>query len=136
MSIHNAGRVWQPLSQAATGDPSQNVYSTGETVIGTWIDGRPIYRYVEVDESFKWLANLGVNKTVNTTLHIDFLINARILYKAEEIRILSDDIMYLAVHGNGSLLIKKVSEKTAVSGVYIVMIAEYVKTTDLTNETT
>lgn len=34
MSIHNAGRVWQPLSQDTEGGSSQNVYSTEETVVG------------------------------------------------------------------------------------------------------
>ena len=28
------------------GSGSENVYSTEETVIGTWIDGKPIYRRV------------------------------------------------------------------------------------------
>lgn len=46
---------------------SSDVYSTEETVVGTWIDGKPIYRKVYVTTS----ASTAVNVADTTSLHVD-----------------------------------------------------------------
>ncbi|MFT4107728.1 MAG: hypothetical protein QM657_18395 [Lacrimispora sp.] len=56
------------------GEPVENVYSTEETVCGTWIDGKPIYRKVisgklPVDSAEKYafanVSDLKVDKLIN-----------------------------------------------------------------------
>lgn len=39
------------LSEVASNGSSENIYSTVETKIGTWIDGKPLYRKVFYSES-------------------------------------------------------------------------------------
>ena len=58
-------------------DTSTDDYSAEETVIGTWIDGKPIYRKVIVLPQY---VNLPVNAWQNITnvssLSINYLLNA------------------------------------------------------------
>ena len=53
-----------------------DVYSTNETVVGTWIDGKPIYRKVVILSSDQGITNTGT--TISHGIHyIDCPISCR-----------------------------------------------------------
>lgn len=57
------------------GDLSKKVYSTNETVIGTWIDGKPLYRKV-IDLNCPTCPRDGTDDMANTdvsSLNIDYI---------------------------------------------------------------
>ena len=97
-----------------------NKYSTTEEVIGTWIDGKPIYRKVVILSSNETIANRGT--TISHAIHyIDCPINC----KAIDPRGATTDAFWA-------------NEKNSTSGVFYcaegfegnTLIFEYTKTTD------
>lgn len=81
MELVYKGQVLNP-APADTGGGSQEVYSTKEQVIGTWIDGKPLYRMTIVKPNFS--AQLISSSTivildyssVSNTYHMDSFVNA------------------------------------------------------------
>ena len=58
---------------------ANDIYSTNETVIGTWIDGKPIYRKVVILSSDQEITITGT--TVSHGIHyIDCPINCKAIY--------------------------------------------------------
>lgn len=58
-------------------DKVKNIYSTTETVVGRWIDGKPIYRKVLTVPSTTLSASDPTDVNFDTTdLHIDTLISS------------------------------------------------------------
>lgn len=99
-------------------------YSTDETVIGTWIDGKPIYRKVYTGLNFSLVAGQWVNVGV-TIPNVDILVTGRVLRQVNGTR---GDIRdgALQVNSNGA-----VSGYTMAGwGSCNMIILEYTKTTD------
>lgn len=95
-----------------------NKYSTDETVVGTWVDGRPIYRKV-VEESIA-LPDSGVGVTHNFGFEkdVDTLISA--------IGIFNNGVSYIYCDIQDSGCYMKLYDRATVKSI----IFEYTKTTD------
>lgn len=106
--------------------PAQDVYSTQETRIGTWINGKPIYRRflsgTTADASEKW-NTIAVIDNVDTWVSITGILfyNGLSMQISDSYRILSGD-------KSGKVSIYNTNLSTLSCPVSI--IAEYTKTTD------
>lgn len=65
-------RVCGTVKQPNTSSNLHNIYSTEETVIGTWVDGKPIYRKVIIINN----PNIGTSTYNIQELNIDELIHS------------------------------------------------------------
>lgn len=63
-------------------EDERDVYSTTERRIGTWIDGKPIYRYVE--EITEPITTQGQEHQIQYQLNIDNLITIKTMLKSAE----------------------------------------------------
>ena len=109
----------------ATGD--SNTFSTTETVIGTWIDGRPIYRTV-IDKSETPIG--GTTTTIDITdLNVDILIRADALGTDNNTGYSGTKWNIGSVSGNSSRLLYINNIDLKVEGNYYkyYFIVEYVK---------
>lgn len=122
-----------PLGENSGGD----IYSTEETRIGTWIDGKPIYRLVIKDNSGIGSLNVGVLIFPNftTTYHVDQVIKMDgVLNSAgtsQQIKIPSNatDWSFTSFIWEGSISMKITGAAWALNKPFI-LILEYTKTTD------
>jgi len=112
-----------------------NVYSTDETVVGTWIDGKPLYRKVIIT---------NLSDTVNVETRTNFNSNIRDIIKIDGYIRLSDSsnvplnfyvssTEYIVTYsdftsGNGR--IRTVNNSSKYTGKEVKYIVEYTKTTD------
>lgn len=117
------------------------VYSTEETRIGTWIDGRPLYRQC-IEQ--KWNLSNGINTfNINVSNDIDLLIGIRTITWINVNLTTTCDIAYPSfLYNSNSLrgvLIKEgtkttiqvnISANSSRSGINNIVIIEYTKTTD------
>lgn len=102
-----------------------NIYSTEETVVGRWIDGKPIYR-----RGFSVVATHGIRLT--TTNDVDSIIEAKGCFSAQ------DNKKYLVPHiYNAASVItvhvetdKNIALWVVGESVPVVISVEYTKTTD------
>lgn len=105
-------------------------YSTSETRIGTWIDGRPIYRKVITDTTSRTAGNYNIAHGISNlsdVIHIETLCwqNSTTMFNATSTSPLSGSeraTSYL----NGS----NITIRNAWECIKIVIIIEYTKTTD------
>lgn len=106
---------------SGSGSSSKDVYSTEETIIGTWIDGKPLYRKVfNVAfnlEGATW-TDTGISVAQN---NIDLIVSAR----ASSNKILCNGIW---IRSDDGANVKATSLSTFNS--VNIMILEYTKTTD------
>ena len=104
-------------------------YSTTETVVGTWIDGKPIYRKVITITAF---STSGI--TVNTGItNINEIVNVKgTFYRSELSKYYSLDNIYINEWSinktNGEITIATTNQYVTFTG-YIIL--EYTKTTDV-----
>lgn len=129
----NKNSIVNAINEVNTNDTTKGTYSTNETVVGTWIDNKPIYRKV-----LQVGALNGTNiKKVNTPENIYFMlpyqgmlidsngnefpINYNNIYN------LNEDIGSFYYKQENCINIKQLSEFGIVDG-YIII--EYTKTTD------
>lgn len=116
---------------SGTGSPALEVYSTEEQVIGTWIDGKPIYRKV-FEKNLTSNAATAIFDT--TDLNIDTFVSAHAFVLLPD----SNDFFcvntYLAGNNSPVLYLNKnfiqilLASLSTANRVYAV--AEYTKTTD------
>ena len=122
------------------GDLGKEKYSTDETVIGTWIDGKPLYRKV-INLNCPTCTRDGVYVDVNTdvsSLNIDYIMfkNVNIFCTSYNI-FMSYDRIDIAVN-KGAIVWYDITNKNIVArsnstihnGGSITAIIEYTKTTD------
>lgn len=110
-------------------DKSGNTYSSEEIVIGTWIDGKPLYRQVVTGVSGENNANSvigNISAEIDTVPHI-----YGTMFE-------SDDHFYALPHSNVSLYIAKstgrimmyIKDRELAANKPVITIVEYTKTTD------
>ena len=100
-------------------------YSTNEQVIGTWIDGKPLYECivdglslaVNMDWSSEVATNLNIKYLVNATLYDNSNPNNSIVVNVEQVQVLNGG--FRISHGNNN------SGRTITRAVI-----QYTKTTD------
>ena len=61
MSVNLYNKETKTLTQVAGNGVGGEEYSTNETVIGTWIDGKPIYRRVIIRSNSQTIASSWAN---------------------------------------------------------------------------
>lgn len=111
LGIQNANDLSE-TNPAATLNDILDVYSTTETIVGTWIDGKPIYRKV-IDFTI-----VGTELTIPLTgLNIEIFVD-------KKINILSPDKKYISDHivssgGVNELVVVNCSNATDVDDIYI-----------------
>lgn len=122
------------------GDLGKEVYSTNETVIGTWIDGKPLYRKV-IDLNCPTCPRDGTYADANTdisSLNIDYIMFKNInVYSASANAFLSYDRLDVG-SGGGAIVWYNIPSKSIMArhnrlvynGSSIRAIIEYTKTTD------
>lgn len=138
-----AGPQGEPGPQGPKGDPgeqgppgppgqSMDIYSTEETRIGTWIDGKPIYRKTF---SLNKSISSGINDLANvSSLHIEHMVKASGYYSSNSN---NGGIVERVLSGKG-IIIGLSSDKATLkafmednnSNVLGVIVIEYTKTTD------
>jgi len=113
--------------------PQTDTYSTGEQVVGVWIDGRPIYRKVIVtltsgsSETSKVIANIGVTG-INKPIRCTGLVNN---WMAPVSWGISSDIHnYVAVSLNTNGDIYEKHGSSTLHSKSLTVICEYTKTAD------
>ena len=122
------------------GDLGKEVYSTNETIVGTWIDGKPLYRKV-VDLNCPTCTRDGVYVDVSTdvsSLNIDYIMFKNInVFCTSYNCFMSYDRIDVAVNTGASVWyditnknIGVRSNSTTYNGGSITAIIEYTKTTD------
>ena len=118
----------------ANGVKAMNTYSTSETIVGTWIDGKPIYRKV-VNGTFA-NGDDGVYTTTNTGVYLN---DIETLVNAYGSRTNSAPINFTWIQGNTvyftntSLYSNQIivaTNRGTVSGSSFTVVYEYTKTTD------
>ena len=122
-------------------NPSKSLeyYSTGETVVGTWTDGKPIYRRVIYAISSSSVTNIfdTTDLNVDTCVTLHGYIQSSVFSTKHKQRI-GDG----AVNGTGSLWIRDSgmmalitaaidTNPTLYDGQVVTIIFEYTKTTDI-----
>lgn len=131
MNMYYKGNIVSgpPGPQGAQGEPGPaawEAYSTEETRIGTWVDGKPIYRLVAqfaMPSSDIGLAAFHVNIQRDTLIRCDiFALYNGDMYvlpnSLSEVRVGANDIY---VYNGGTVVL---------SGTNVLCILEYTKTTD------
>lgn len=110
-----------------------NTYSTSETEIGRWIDGKPIYRKVWTGSVSSGTSGTAVNNVISS-LNIDTVVNIKSLAKDNDDRRLpayywsSSDAFRIYVSGGN--LMWNVGSSYPVKPFTYHIIMEYTKTTD------
>lgn len=134
-SVTTTGNVWSASKTKAEIESvdNKNNYSTEETVIGTWIDGKPIYRKVYVEPT----KNNWTNSTILDTLPIQQVVRADMIYKSDTNNVW---VNYQAsADARAALIVNITTTSTTVkprldgvsgSPIPLVAILEYTKTTD------
>lgn len=116
---------------------NSNVYSTEETVVGTWLDGRPVYRKTMIIESIGNNVNTEFSYYIENVEKIwinhgvSFINNG---YESQSLNWFysTTDFMRTWVNANlNGIRLRAAADLTAFSG-YIVL--EYTKTTDTGTE--
>lgn len=119
-----------------------DVYSTEETRVGTWIDGKPIYRICL--EEIKSLSNGTNTFDIPLSTDVDVLTNARFVETILANSVYTIDVIYPSYGHNNyaitrAVLIKdssnvtlriQIADSASRSGVRNVIVLEYTKTTD------
>ena len=108
----------------------QDIYSTTERRVGTWIDGKPLYRKVFTDLNFGGDASSGWHKVSSSGVYIpniDTLCNARALRQRNDtVRSVVAVVMCFAVNTSDELLYNTVADYANCNEIVV----EYTKTTD------
>lgn len=99
---------------------NKNVYSTDEQIIGTWIDGKPIYRKV-LNINIKLISNMWIDIEDVSNLNIDTLTD-KIFYREGDYAIYS--VMYTRVEND------KLQCFNSGDDIVVRVVIEYTKTTD------
>lgn len=115
------------------GGSSQEIYSTEETVIGRWIDGKPIYRYTIEIETGKSGGDTIVQGT--DQLNIDILIASKAIIKMDGanntlISILPNNGTDIKLCNDNRVHIYIDSGTVNLAYKHGVLVIEYTKTTD------
>ena len=120
----------EPYGNSDSGGNNGNddifVYSTEETIIGTWIDGKPIYRKVTVlDPEFI----KGDNHYSTGISNIDVVVDSTLHFKYNSKWYITWDALYNREYiDNGARYM--ISSTSPLSLQYMFLITEYTKTTD------
>lgn len=110
----------------------QEVYSTEETRIGTWVDGKPLYRKVF---TFSYTASASA-KTLTSAINgiMVVMINAWLRYTGsntiEQMAVIDSKSVAHRIYYNPSAGIQILSNQPDWNGSEITVILEYTKTTD------
>lgn len=76
MSIRYKDQIVANVSSSSSETPGENLYSTDETRIGTWINGKPIYRKIIVGDTS--VTNIGyISDDIDTILFLDGIVNSQ-----------------------------------------------------------
>lgn len=130
----NHGVYFIPDAGGGSSCSSQEVYSTKETRIGTWIDGEPLYREVIEKRNFEGRGQIVIGNDIYESLGIASITNIYGIIGVEGQknanplqRGYSGYEISCYVNGSGDLVLYN----TALSGkMYAFIILEYTKTTD------
>lgn len=115
-------------SKDYTDNKAKETYSTNEIVVGTWIDGKPIYRKVITSNSI-------TGETVNIPHNIE---NVKTFIKANIFATNLDRIFYPSYNSPFTIYISKIDPTNIIANIssafninwYVYIVLEYTKTTD------
>lgn len=112
---------------------NNNIYSTSETVVGKWIDGKPIYRKV-INSTKANIQSLINNLNIDTPIRFDGLADSKYGYTwAENVRYTTES-GYSNVYRWSQTTPRKINwefEKYYENNNPVMVILEYTKTTDV-----
>lgn len=111
-------------------DKVQDVYSTTETVVGTWIDGKPIYRkvYIENNPTTGGWAYINLDNTYNVKMYKGFYQRAN--NNLDALSVGREDYMPLICTIRNNQIEYKIDSTYALGKISVYFILEYTKTTD------
>lgn len=108
-----------------SGGSSEEIYSTEETRIGTWIDGKPIYKISLIRDSFTITGGTRSDVGFSDESIIDTLVDGAATFKNETTQRIGE--IYVAITNN-KLAVNMVNVGT-ITGRLVITI-RYTKTTD------
>ena len=115
------------------GDLGKEVYSTNETVIGTWIDGKPLYRKVienvAVPSGSSWTTMIDLSDLSPEHLSINSNSDFYITSDTSNVMPVINAQMYFSTALNGNNLMTYVNNRSF-SYMFSNLVLEYTKTTD------
>ena len=115
------------------GDLGTDKYSTDEQVIGTWIDGKPLYRKVfknvAVPSGSTWTTMIDLSDLRPEHLSINLNSDFYITIDPAKVRFIIDSQMYFSTALNGNNLITYINNNSY-SYIFSNLILEYTKKTD------
>ena len=130
LNTTNKSNLVGAINEVLSNDTAKGTYSTTEQRVGTWIDGKPIYRKVITDKTVP----TGIDY-FSTGINIDTFINCDGIVINNEIKLTLPIFNLYAGNettscwGNGSQ-IYTYSNDSGIQGKPIYYILEYTKTTD------
>lgn len=123
-------------SKGDKGDPGEGIYSEEETVIGKWIDGKPIYRRVF---PFTFVVNnMQIGNTSQSYLNLDSIVRIQGIMKNKTgsqtypLPVYYNDRLHIhASYSAAGILLSTSSDDSVMIGGTGTIIFEYTKTTDV-----
>lgn len=115
------------------GDLGKEVYSTNETVIGTWVDGKPLYRKVfkniAVPYGSSWTTMIDLSSLNPEHLSINTNSEFYIVSDASRAMPIINAQTYFAISLSGNNLMTYINNRSF-NYMFSNLVLEYTKTTD------
>lgn len=110
---------------------NSGIYSTEETRIGTWIDGKPLYRKTWVSTDH---ANIPLPENIETVAKLTGVCNSNSYSVALNMYNTGNDSVRMYINWSDKMIIFGIGSSWDINGTYkfknCVVILEYTKTTD------
>lgn len=120
-----------------SGGNSKLNYSTEEQVVGTWIDGKPIYQKTITDVMPQVTDNDFLTHPIDTGVeNLEFMVNSQVCVKQSDISILNTPYLTnagLMIKHNYNIALNELivlSNASAYSNAILYVTIQYTKTTD------